>query len=165
MGVGGDILCDLPQQPFTIMNIKDRLLRKIRINKATGCWEWTAAKNSKGYGFFSINGRTRLAHRVSYQYHKGHLPLDSLVCHTCDNPSCVNPDHLFLGTNDDNIADSITKGRSTTRFLPKKIIDKNGMIYNGQKDCASKTGLNLKTVEKILSKKRKTNELGLRYLI
>lgn len=77
------------------------------------CWEWTAGKDGDGYGNFSINRRSIRAHRYSYKLYYGNLIEGMLVCHKCDNPSCVNPKHLFTGTALDNKLDSIRKGRDS----------------------------------------------------
>lgn len=86
----------------------DRFWSKVRKEI---CWIWTASKDRDGYGYFQVNGKACKAHRVSYAFSHGEIPHGMLVCHRCDNPSCVNPDHLFLGTSRDNMQDKVTKGR------------------------------------------------------
>lgn len=77
------------------------------------CWEWNAARNEKGYGIFGVHGKkVDRAHRISYRIVKGEISKGMFVCHTCDNPGCVNPAHLFLGTNLDNVRDMIAKKRN-----------------------------------------------------
>lgn len=78
----------------------------------TPCWVWTGSKNKQGYGNFEINSQSTKAHRFSYLLYYGELPFDRDICHSCDNPSCVNPEHLFAGTTKDNILDMEEKGRS-----------------------------------------------------
>jgi HNH endonuclease len=81
------------------------------IKKADGCWGWTGKPNGAGYGAMRVNGRTTRAHRVSWVIHNGSIPLGIHVLHRCDNPPCCNPDHLWLGTNADNMADKVRKNR------------------------------------------------------
>lgn len=78
-----------------------------------GCWLWAASTNSSGYGTIAISKRkTEMAHRLSFRLFVGEIPQDKIVLHKCDTPSCVNPDHLFLGTRADNSLDMNAKGRS-----------------------------------------------------
>jgi hypothetical protein len=77
------------------------------------CWEWQSVRNHRGYGKFWLHGRTDLAHRVSYRIDKGlTIPAGKLIRHTCDNPPCVNPTHLLVGTVRDNSRDQVERGRS-----------------------------------------------------
>ena len=78
-----------------------------------GCWVWNGAINSEGYpyGKLTLNNKTWFAHRVSYMQSYGEIKPKINVCHKCDNPKCINPEHLFLGTQKDNILDAVKKGR------------------------------------------------------
>jgi len=77
------------------------------------CWIWIGAKNKRGYGLFSFrNKKSITTHRVSYILYRGEIPEGKLICHTCDNPSCINPQHLWAGTTQQNTRDMVIKGRS-----------------------------------------------------
>lgn len=83
-----------------------------KVRKTDDCWEWTAAKISFGYGYFSFNGKNCVvAHRVSWTDANGEIPEGKIVLHKCDNSACVRPSHLFIGTFDDNSKDMVRKGR------------------------------------------------------
>lgn len=100
--------------------ISDDVVKRFwtKVNKSDGCWEWTAATWGKGYGALGIDKHSYSAHRISYQMARGPIPDGLWVLHTCDNPKCVRPDHLWLGTNQDNMTDCLRKGR-TTRGKPR----------------------------------------------
>ncbi len=86
------------------------------VKRTDTCWLWTGAHNNAGYGQFYVRARrgSVLAHRWSYEHHNGPIDDGLFVMHSCDNPPCVNPDHLGLGTNQDNIDDKTAKGRGLT---------------------------------------------------
>lgn len=85
--------------------------KKVVKQEGDGCWNWVAFLTSDGYGLFGLSGKLYTAHRVSYYLHFGCIPVGVLVCHKCDNPNCVRPDHLFLGSQFDNVHDMKRKGR------------------------------------------------------
>lgn len=77
----------------------------------TRCWEWNGSRHGKGYGHLQVGRSNHKAHRVSYVVAFGNIPQGLQALHHCDNPPCTNPDHLFLGTNQDNVSDKVRKGR------------------------------------------------------
>ena len=90
----------------------------LHVEKTEACWRWNGATDRAGYGQLGIDGKTRRAHRVSWELHYGPIPGGQWVLHRCDTPPCVRPDHLFLGTSEDNSADMWAKGRGKTAHLP-----------------------------------------------
>ena len=90
--------------------LEERLMRKRKVTKS-GCWEFTGYIMSTGYGQIGLFDKLLLTHRASYMVFVGEIPEGMFVCHKCDNRKCFNPDHLFLGTADDNHKDMVKKGR------------------------------------------------------
>jgi len=101
-------------------SLRQRFEAKCDRRAPNECWIWKASINNKGYGLLSPGGTThkKLAHRISYELFIGPIPEDTLVLHQCDNPRCVNPEHLFLGTHKDNYDDMVRKGRRRVVINP-----------------------------------------------
>lgn len=119
-----------------------RFMKKVKKSN-NGCWLWTGAKSR--YGYFKSCGKSERAHRYSWILFRGDIPDGMFVLHKCDNPLCVNPDHLFLGTQTDNMRDAQTKGRLVRPVCPKESLARgiaNGMnthpgILAGEKNGMS----------------------------
>lgn len=86
------------------------------VQSPSGCWLWQGIINWGGYGVFQLQGKQRSAHRISWTLYRGTIPKDSFVLHRCDVRNCVNPDHLFLGSQSDNMRDMVSKGRAKGTF-------------------------------------------------
>lgn len=95
-------------------------LSKIKFQEGgiNACWEWSGAKDKDGYGHIEMIGERR-AHRISYRLFNGNIHAGLVVCHKCDNPGCVNPHHLFVGTMKDNMVDKMLKGRAKSGMAGK----------------------------------------------
>ena len=91
-------------------SLQDRFFSRF-VKLANGCWQWRSHTDKDGYGILPGAHRSIRAHRLSYEIHKGAIPEGMIVCHRCDNPGCVNPDHLLVGTQKDNAQDALRKGR------------------------------------------------------
>jgi hypothetical protein len=99
--------------------IKNRFEIKI-VKKHNKCWEFSGSKNKDGYCKIKYKEKYYWAHRFSWMLYIGDIPDKIMVCHHCDNPSCVNPEHLFLGTQFDNMKDMIKKGRHCKKFTVER---------------------------------------------
>ena len=129
-------------------SVRDRLLAKIAIDATTGCWNWTASKFPDGYGQFVEVRTSRGAHRVSYELHCGPIPSGMCVCHRCDNRGCINPDHLFIGTNSENMADMTAKNRQAkgatngrAKLTEDDVLSIRSAVGITQKKLAAKYGV------------------------
>jgi hypothetical protein len=162
------------------MTLEEKFWPNVRITP--GCWVWDGALSEKGYGQLWLDNKIRLAHRISYQMHQGEEAGKLFVCHRCDNPKCVNPEHLFLGTAKDNALDMHRKGRANIpsrageNHWSKRLIDsraageRNGLAKLTEKDVrgivaeyeaggtsqrkmAEKYGLHENTIFKLVNKR------------
>lgn len=120
--------------------VKDFLFNKV-VEDENDCWNWQG-KKVRGYGKLIIAGRSYFAHRLSYWLMTGDIPDGLLICHRCDNPACINPEHLFLGTQQDNVADMMQKKRGHFARINQK----------GVKNLNAK--LSLEEVRQIRSKRK-----------
>jgi hypothetical protein len=140
---------------LTNVEILDRFMKKTE--KQGDCLIWKAQISPNGYGYFHLNKKNTLAHRTSYFIFKGDIPKGMCVCHKCDVPSCVNPDHLFLGTHKDNSIDMSLKGRNGAKpKISKDEMDQVFKLYqNGEKqrEIAKKYNVSQKSIFRYVRKK------------
>jgi hypothetical protein len=166
-----------PRGPST----PEKLIAKSRPDSATGCRVWTGDVDKDGYGFVWTNesiaetgrGRTKLAHRAAWEVAHGPIPEGTLVCHSCDNPPCIEVSHLFLGTNVDNMHDRDAKGRNNAargerhrsythpesyenvkRLTAPEVLQIRHLATRGlsQRDLARAFGISYPTVNQIINR-------------
>ena len=130
--------------------LEERFWEKVDKKGPDDCWEWMGAKIPRGYGEFSVSGKNKYAHRISWRLTNGPIPKGMCVLHRCDNPSCVNPAHLFLGTNTENMRDRDRKGRQArgkdhgmAKLTPQDVGEIRKMLAQGvvQRVIAEKYGI------------------------
>lgn len=147
--------------------VKGRFWSKVEIGDKESCWSWLGSTNKKGYGSFSagrnLRSASKIAHRYAYLFHYGQLNSSLSVCHSCDNPGCCNPYHLWQGTAKENSEDMVEKGRSCrgerqghtslteTDVTAIKALSATGRIH--QKEIAEMFQIQQQTVSGIVTKK------------
>jgi hypothetical protein len=103
---------ELPPHAWSKRSLSDRFWSKASIRGPDECWPWEGSKDQFGRGYFGLRGRTVRAPRVAWELHHGApMSKDLHACHSCDNPSCVNPRHIWAGTRSENLKDGVRKGR------------------------------------------------------
>ena len=130
-----------------------------KVHKTDSCWKWTGATNGT-YGCIYTHGErlNTYAHRVSYEIHNGEIPDGMLVMHSCDNPLCVNPDHLSVGTYKDNAQDMARKGRASTplaKLTPAAVrrIFRKSINGHSKVSLAGDYGVNVATISNIMARR------------
>lgn len=134
-----------------------------KVNKTDDCWNWTACTNIDGYGVFQFEHCGYRANRFAWVLSYGDIPEGMFICHKCDNPQCVNPSHLFLGTPRDNARDMYRKKRNTvaSRKLNETIVREMRHLYDtrqmNQMQLAAKYGIHQTQVSNIVNRKQWTD--------
>jgi hypothetical protein len=149
----------MPRYKLGTVTALDRFEMKVEKIPFDTCWWWTACKNADGYGTFWYDGKVRGAHIAAYLLFRGTISIGQRVLHKCDNPSCVNPRHLWLGTQQENIRDCVSKNRQAKGFrkancklTPESVLcirkdRKLGMRY---KDLANKYGVTVGAIQQVI---------------
>ena len=137
-----------------------RILNKVIVNDETGCWQWQGARTTCGYPVISRNGNTNIrAHRYVFEQEKGQIPEGHVIRHTCDNPLCVNPEHLISGTPADNVRDMDERDRRYRKITAEVVSNVLELWSLGKKkiEISKLLGLDARRVGDIVSGKRDQN--------
>jgi hypothetical protein len=135
------------------INLSERFWKKVDKGREGECWMWKAATfKESGYGQIDVEGKKRRANRVAWELTNGPIPEGMLVRHTCDNPGCVNPRHLLLGTPADNVKDMVSRGRMVSKLTSDDAVVirakyRQGLTY---KDLAKEFGVHAGTIGKVV---------------
>lgn len=142
-------------------NPKERFECNVEYEPNTGCWLWNSTLNLYGYGTYYANNRPYMAHRYSYELYRGSIDEELVVRHTCDTPQCVNPSHLILGTQQDNIDDRQNRGRQKvavgedygwphTKLTEEQVLDIRSRVGQGQRSMAREFNVSQTCIRLIL---------------
>lgn len=149
--------CQIPcYKQYARAFCSDRCRFMAYVEKTNSCWIWNGTRNRRGYGKLSFkDNRSAIASRVSYELFKGPLQDNLYVCHSCDNPPCVNPDHLWHGTHMENTIDMIDKGRQHSKITPSIVMKLRNLYDQGYSNgkLAEMFGLTTGTISNIIYRK------------
>ena len=132
--------------------MKNYLIDRMTINMETECWDWDKCLD-RGYGQCKIKKQTKKAHRISWETFREKIPKGKCVLHHCDNPKCINPNHLYIGTHQDNMDDMVQRGRQRNSPTPnnnfggKKVIA-NGILYTSYTKAGKALGISGNGIKK-----------------
>lgn len=131
-----------------------RFWRKVDVGMPSECWEWKKGKTSGGYGVSTLDGQKQYAHRIAWKLIYDTIPNGMCILHRCDNPDCVNPSHLFLGTQADNMHDMIAKGRKVwaSKLMAAQVLAIRESPLP-QKELAETYGVDQSTISRIKHRK------------
>ena len=144
---------------------KERFWEKVSVRGEDQCWEWVGTKAGGRYGSMRVDGKMRSAHLISWELHNGQVIGGLCVCHKCDNPSCVNPSHLFLGTHRDNMKDMVKKGRvgcvkgenhGCSKLTIQQVLEIRSKYVTGkylQRQLAVEYGVDRTTISSVVNRK------------
>lgn len=142
----------LEQRPKVKPTVTERFWSKVVKSPETGCWNWTGSKNYRGYGWFRYRGRCEKAHRVAWRLFRGPIPLGVDVLHKCNHAACVNPEHLYLGNDADNMRDCMRAGNlGPAKLTPIAVLTIRGLHGRGlkKKEVAEMFSVSRQTVQRI----------------
>jgi len=161
----------VPEKEETMPRGKIPVLKRFcdKVQKSETCWLWTGRLNNDGYGRMgaAVGRHAVYAHRIAWELHNGKIPDDMCILHHCDNPPCVRPDHLFLGTRRDNLADMRTKGRARVydrhgsknplaMLVESQVLEIRDKFAQGgitRKKLASEYGVGRPAIDRIINRK------------
>jgi hypothetical protein len=126
------------------------------VQKSDGCWIWTGCKNKEGYGLFCEHQKQRKAYRVAYELTYGAIPSGKIICHKCNNPPCVRPDHLYAGTHLDNGRDMANAGTFVHKLTPEKVIEIRKLYAEGKQSLSmlsKQFGVNVSAIHAVIQRR------------